>query len=97
MRIAAAVVSFIASSTTVAFAGAREDVIAADKAFSTLCVEKGSNAAFLTYLAEDGRLFGTGNDAPIIGKEEAIKRFADPKSGNGDPKRSVLSWEPEHA
>lgn len=81
---------------TSVLAGAKEDIAAADKAFSALSVAKGSNAAFLAYLADDGRLFGTGNEAPIYGKAEATKRFADPKSGNGDPKANVLSWVPDH-
>ncbi len=85
-----------ASSVSPAAAGAKEDVVAADKAFSALSVEQGSNAAFLAYLADDGRLFGTGNEAPIIGKAEAIKRFSDPNTGNGDPKMNVLSWVPDH-
>jgi ketosteroid isomerase-like protein len=81
----------------IAQAGPREDLIAADQAFSRLSVDKGSNAAFLAYLADDGRIFGTGNELPIYGKAEAIKRFADPKSGNGDPRLNVLSWEPDAA
>ncbi len=70
-----------------ALAGAKEDIIAADRAFSALSVAKGSNAAFLAYLADDGRIFGTGNEAPIIGKAEAIKRFSAPGSGNAIPGR----------
>jgi ketosteroid isomerase-like protein len=97
MRVALAVALLIASSMSPAFAGTAEDVasvMAADRAFSALSVKEGSNAAFLAYLADDGRLLGTGNEAPILGKDEAIKRFAN--SGNGDPKTNVLSWEPEH-
>jgi ketosteroid isomerase-like protein len=80
-----------------AMAGPKDDLIAADKAFSALSVAKGSNAAFLSVLADDGRIFGTGNEPPIFGKDEAAKRFADPKSGNGDPKRNILSWVPDFA
>lgn len=78
-----------------AFAGPKDDIIAADKAFSALSAAKGSNAAFLAYLADDGRLYGTGSEAPIIGKQEAVKRFA--AGGNGDPKTNVLSWVADHA
>jgi hypothetical protein len=76
----------------VAQAGAAEDILATDRAFSTLSVAKGSNAAFLAYMADDARVFGTGNEPPILGKAEAIKRFV--KSGNGDPKTNVLSGSP---
>jgi ketosteroid isomerase-like protein len=78
-----------------AWAAPKDDVIAADKAFSQLSVEKGSNTAFLTYMTDDARIFGTGNEPPIIGKAEAAKRFQ--TSGNGDPKTNVLSWEPDYA
>lgn len=67
----------------------------ADKAFSAASAKEGSNAAFLAYMADDGRMFGTGNEAPIYGKAAAAERFK--TSGNGDPKTNVLSWTPEHA
>jgi ketosteroid isomerase-like protein len=90
----AAVIALVPS---VALADAKADLIAADKAFSQLSVKEGSSAAFLAYIADDGRIYGTGNQLPIIGKEAATARFTDPKNGNGDPKLNVLSWEPEGA
>lgn len=84
-----------ATMTSAALAGPKEELMATDQAFSRLSVDKGSNAAFLAYMAEDGRIFGTGNQLPIFGKAEAIKRFA--TSSNGDPRLNVLSWEPEAA
>lgn len=87
----------VLSFASAAHAGPKEDILAADCAFSQLSAEKGSNAAFLAYIAEDGRIFGTGNEKPIIGKAEATKRFTDPKEGNGDPKANVLRWEPDAA
>jgi ketosteroid isomerase-like protein len=71
--------------------------LAADKAFSDLSVAKGSSAAFLFYLAEDGRLFGVGSEPPIYGKAAATKRFAERERGHGKPAADVLSWSPEHA
>ena len=87
--------AFVALSPVLAHAGAKEDIIATDKAFSELSVAKGSNAAFLAYMADDTRIFGTGNEPPIYSKAEAEKRFK--TSGNGDPKLNVLSWVPDHA
>jgi ketosteroid isomerase-like protein len=81
--------------STQALASPKEDVIAADKAFSQMSAAQGSNAAFLATMADDIRLFGTGNEPPILGKADAIKRFA--TSGNGDPKLNVLSWVPDNA
>ena len=69
--------------------------MAADSAFSALSVKVGSNAAFLATMADDARIFGTGNEPPIFGKAQATTRFA--TSGNGDPKLNVLSWTPDNA
>ena len=93
--IAWAVAGAILLLPAVAGAGPREDLLAADKAFSDLSVAKGSSAAFLFYLAEDGRLFGTGSEPPIYGKAAATKRFAERERGH--PAADVLSWSPEHA
>jgi len=82
-------------SASAASAGAKDEIIAADKAFSALSVAKGSNAAFLAYMADDARTFGTGNEPPILGKTAAEKRFQ--TRGNGDPKLNVLSWTPDNA
>src|SRR6185312_16223070 len=72
----------------------KEDIAAADKAFSALSVAKGSNAAYLAYLAQDGRLFGTGNQPPITGKAAAAERFK--TSSNGEPGTNVRSWAPDN-
>ena len=93
--IAWAVAGAILLLPATAVAGPREDLLAADKAFSDLSVAKGSNAAFLFYLAEDGRLFGIGSEPPIYGKAAAAKHFAE--RGRGQPGADVLSWSPEHA
>jgi ketosteroid isomerase-like protein len=85
----------LAMTVSAARAAPNDDILAADKAFSALSVAQGSNAAFLAYLADDGRVFGTGNEPPIFGRAEAARRFA--TSGNGDPKTNVLSWVPDHA
>ncbi len=70
-------------------------IIAADKAFSELSVAKGSNAAFLAYMADDARIFGTG--------KRGADSLAEPKQRNdfrqaatGDPTLDVLSWVPDN-
>ena len=73
-------------------AGAMEDLIAADRTFSALSVAKGSNAAFLSYGAEDMRLFGIGNEPPSYGRAAAAERFSE-RSDAG----TILSWIPQHA
>jgi ketosteroid isomerase-like protein len=90
-----AVLVIAAGFATAAVAGAKDDILAADKSVSAVSVAKGSNAAFLAYLADDGRIFGTGSEPPVFGKAAAAKRFE--TSGNGDPKTNVLSWVPDNA
>jgi ketosteroid isomerase-like protein len=94
---AAATIAALATSlmTSPTLAGPKEELIATDTAFSAQSAKEGSNAAFLAHMADDARIFGTGNEAPIFGKADAIKRFA--TSGNGDPKLNVLSWTPDNA
>lgn len=89
--------AFALAVGVVAYAGTEHDLIATDKKFSAMSATHGSNAAFLAYMADDGRLFGTGNQPPIAGKSAAAARFSDPKNGNGDPRTNVLTWTPEHA
>lgn len=78
-----------------ALAEPKDDLLAADRAFSTLSAAQGSNAAFLATMTEDGRIYGSGNEAPIFGKAAATKRFQ--AIGNGDPKVDVLSWVADNA
>jgi ketosteroid isomerase-like protein len=93
MRKIVLIATAFAVIASTAIAGPREDLLSADRAFSQLSVDKGSNAANLAFMADDVRLYGTGNQNPIFGKPEAIKRFQ--TSGNGDPKLNVLSWDPD--
>lgn len=90
-----AICAFGVLAAVPAWAGPKDELLATDKAFSALSAAKGSNAAFLAFMADDARVYGTGSEAPIFGKAAAVKRFA--KSGNGDPKVNVLSWVPDHA
>jgi ketosteroid isomerase-like protein len=85
----------LAVTGSTAMAAPKDELIAADKAFSDLSAAKGSNTAFLAYMADDARIFGTGNEPPIHGKAEATERFK--ASGNGDPKTNILRWEPDYA
>jgi ketosteroid isomerase-like protein len=53
-------------------------------------VRRGQPYAFLATMANDGRLYGNGNDAPVYGKAQAFRRMARRLPG-------TLSWEPETA
>ena len=81
-RLGAAVALSLMSAPALA---ADNEVMAADRAFSALSVEKGAALAFWTFTAKDGRTYGMsggpkigrGAKAPLPQKDEA-----------------VLSWEP---
>lgn len=80
-----------------AYAGPKEDMIAADRAFSDLSVKSGAHAAFLAYMADDVRLFD-GEHPPIIGKAAAAAYYADVEKKNpGAEKSSTLQWTPVEA
>ncbi|HTP78096.1 MAG TPA: DUF4440 domain-containing protein [Rhizomicrobium sp.] len=80
-----------------AFAGAKEDMMAADRAFSDLSVKSGAHAAFLAYMADDVRLFD-GDHPPILGKAAAAAYYADVEKKNpSSPKTSTLEWTPLEA
>ena len=70
--ISSVMTAFLASP---AWAGAKEDMMAADKAFSDMSIAKGAHAAFLAYMADDVRLF-TGDHPPIIGKAAVADYYA---------------------
>jgi ketosteroid isomerase-like protein len=65
-------------------------LLASDRAFSKLSIRRGQPYAFLATMANDGRLYGNGNDAPVYGKAQAFRRMARRLPG-------TLSWEPETA
>lgn len=86
--------AFVAAASP-AFAGPKDDLIAADKAFSDLSVAKGTSPAFLAYLADDGCLFGSEGAPTICTKAAYAKAVAARKPSNGP--RSVLRWVPDAA
>ena len=80
-----------------AIAGPKEEMMAADRAFSDLSVKEGAHAAFLAYMADDVRLFD-GDHPPILGKAAAAAYYADVEKKN--PKgqaSSALEWTPVEA
>lgn len=78
------------SVTSFALAGAEEEMLAADRAFAAMAVEKGAPAAFAAYAAEDVRMF-PGGSQPYAGRDQMIERYAD------WPEGAVLEWSPVEA
>jgi len=75
-----------------ALADTKEDLLAVDRAFARMSVEKGYDQAYLANLAKDGQTF-TGS-APIKDKADAVRRFNDPKAPHSDP-RVKITWVPD--
>lgn len=89
--IAAGFIAVTAFAVT-AEAGATDEMMAADRAFSAMSIEKGRHAAFLAYMAGDVRLFDGGHP-PIIGKAAAQAYYAKHREGAG----TRLEWTPVEA
>jgi len=79
-----------------ALAGAKDDLLATDRAFSALSAEKGNHAAFLAYMTEDARLF-QGAHPPILGKEAAAAAFAAEEKADTSYPAQKLVWSPLEA
>jgi hypothetical protein len=65
-------------------------LLAADRAYSALSVEKGLPYAFFATTAADGRHYGNGNQPPVYGKGQAFRRLT-----RRDP--GTMRWQPETA
>ena len=75
-----------------AFAGPKDDLMAVDRAFAKMSLEKGYDQAYIANLATDGQTF-TGA-APIRNKADAVARLADPKAHHSDPAVKI-TWAPD--
>jgi ketosteroid isomerase-like protein len=76
-----------------AVAGPKEKMLATDKAFAAMSLEKGAHAAFLAYMADDVRLFD-GPKPPITGKAAVAAYYQELEK---KPRHSVLDWTPVEA
>jgi hypothetical protein len=94
MKINRAVIAafFIAAGASPALADPKEDLMAVDRAFAQMSLEKGYDQAYIANLAVDGQTF-TGT-APIKNKADAVQRFNDPKGPHSDPKIKI-TWVPD--
>jgi ketosteroid isomerase-like protein len=79
-----------------AIAAPKDDLLAADKAFSDMSVAQGQHAAFLAYMTDDVRLF-TGAHPPVIGKAAAATLYADEEKTDPGYKDQRLEWSPLEA
>lgn len=78
------------------FAAPKDDMLAADRAFSAMSLEKGNHAAFLAYMTDDVRLY-QGDHPPILGKAAAAASFAAEEKADPTYKSQKLVWSPLEA
>jgi ketosteroid isomerase-like protein len=91
--------SLIASLALLAVAAGaapKDDLLAADRAFSALSLEKGSHTAFLAYVTDDVRLFD-GAHPPLIGKAAVAAYYATEEKADPAYSKRRLEWMPEEA
>jgi len=87
-------IALLTMFSSAAFAGPKDDMMAADRAFSAMSVAKGTHPAFLAYMTDDARLY-EGPKPPIVGKKAAAAFYAE-QDKKGGPKY-LLQWEPTEA
>lgn len=74
----------------------KDEMIAADKAFSAMSVAKGAHAAFLAYMADDVLLY-EGAHPPIAGKAAAVAYYAGVEKAMPTYGTQRLEWTPTGA
>ena len=87
----------IAAAVAVAAHGApKDDMLAADKAFSAMSVAQGAHAAFLANMTDDVRLFD-GAHPPLVGKPAVAAYYAAEEKADPTYKSQRLEWTPLEA
>lgn len=79
-----------------AWAAPKDELVAADRAFSEMSVAKGAHAAFLAYMAADVRLFD-GEHPPLVGRKAVAEYYADIEKNDPTYKNTRLEWTPVEA
>lgn len=75
-----------------ALAGSAEDLLEADRAFSSMSASEGTAKAFIAYSADEVRMFGT-SGGPTFGKTALEAHYASPE-GAAAAASGTLTWEP---
>jgi len=83
-------------ASSAANAAPKDELMAADKAFSDLSAAQGAHAAFLACMADDVRLY-EGEHPPIIGKTAAAAYYAKAEQADPGYKNQRLEWTPVEA
>lgn len=78
---------------TAAVAAPKDDMLAADRAFSALSIAQGAHAAFLATMTDDVQLY-TGANPPLLGKTAAAAYYAEDEKSDPTYKSQRLEWTP---
>jgi ketosteroid isomerase-like protein len=79
-----------------ATAAPRDDLLAADRAFSAMSVANGAHAAFLATMTDDVRLY-TGAHPPLIGRAAVAEYYAAEERSDPSYRGQRLEWTPLEA
>lgn len=88
--------ALLLAATVSAQAAPKDDMIAADKAFSAMSGAQGAHAAFLAYMTDDARVF-EGDHPPIIGKAALAAFYEAAEKANPNYRNQKLQWTPIEA
>jgi ketosteroid isomerase-like protein len=91
-RISTLIVSLLVLASA-AVAAPKDDLLAADRAFSALSVAQGAHAAFLLTMTDDVQLF-TGVNPPLIGKLAVTASYAEDEKSDPTYRSQRLEWTP---
>ncbi len=86
----------LALCANAAVAAPKDEMMAADKAFSDMSVAKGAHAAFLAFMADDVLLY-EGDRPPIVGKAAVATYYTDQEKKNPGSNSQRLEWTPTGA
>jgi ketosteroid isomerase-like protein len=89
-------VAALIAVTMSAPAAPKDDMLAADKAFSAMSVAQGAHTAFLAYMTDDARVF-EGDHPPIIGRQAVADFYAAAEKVDPSYRNQRLEWTPLEA
>lgn len=89
-------IAAVLALTAGAGAAPKDDMLAADKAFSAMSIEKGRHIAFLAYMTDDIRLYA-GDHPPVIGRQAVTALYEAEEKSDPNYKNERLEWTPVDA
>jgi len=95
-RFASVLLLAFAAALAAAGAAPKDELLAADQAFSAMSVAKGAHAAFLAFMTDDVRLY-QGAHPPLLGRAAVEAFYADAEKNDPSYQAQRLEWTAEEA